>query len=528
MTDGSLGFLSPFGDPIAAPREWTPAFVEAVLPAGNEWQFASLRLNGVELPLSLRRLGGKARLVAEWPRSGPGKYKLRLTAAGGSADTVIEVQPSKLSKTQFAQLIDELETSLPISIALGIQRLGGLAGVTLIPPQESTLATEVHRLRVAVLGDRRTRGLVDILRDVANDPHQMLRSTGLWVRRANARRPDPNRAHLALLRPANVASGRDPVEVYDGRVEHSFDAYENRLVRSFLTQVEHRLTRLTHLPDRGEHSAILDDAARLGKALRRAKRNSAFLADVSELSIAPDRVSMVLLRRPQYRAALEAFLRFQRGQSVRIDDPAMDAPLEELPYLYQLWCTLGVIHALLATGDELGYRITSERLIGRDSAGLYLRPLPDGKAAVSLANPETGTRVRLIPERTYAAGTSGLHSLSFAQRPDVAIEVLHSSGDTTVWIFDPKYKLDGEISAGAANTNPLKVDIDKMHAYRDSVRAADGTRVVRYAAILYPGQTHVFPDGIEAIGALPLADSDWISTVTPILRRALTESVTRW
>jgi hypothetical protein len=33
---------------------------------------------------------------------------------------------------------------------------------------------------------------------------------------------------------------------------------------------------------------------------------------------------------------------------------------------------------------------------------------------------------------------------------------------------------------------PKKVDIDKMHAYRDAIRDADDYRVVRFAGILYP------------------------------------------
>jgi hypothetical protein len=520
MSPGTLRVLNLSGDSIESPREWAPAFVEVMLGETSEWQAATVRLNDTELPLSLRRIGGTTRVVAEWPRAGPGKYRLRLTTASTTSDRVVEIQPSKLTKSQFALLIHELETSLPLSIALGVQQLGGLAGVTLVPPREVTLATELHRLRIAVEGDGRTRGLVEILRGVSSDPHQMLRSTGLWVRREHARRPDPNRAHHALLRPANAESGRKLVEVCDGRVEHSFDTYENRLVRSFLTQVERRLSRLTLYADRDEDVSVPRAVRALLEVVRRSKRAAAFLEEVPDLAAPPDRVSMVLLRRPYYRAALEAFLRFQRGQSVRIDDRAMDAPLEQLPYLYQLWCTLGVIQALLAVANERGYRVVSERLIGRDSAGLFLRPLPDGKPAVTLVHDASGTRVQLIPERTYAPNASGLHSLSFTQRPDIGIEASRPNAATAIWLFDPKYKLDGEIGAGATNTSPLKVDIDKMHAYRDAIRDGDGVRAVRYAAILYPGQTCVFPDGIEAISAVPPSDQ-WNSRVKVTLQSAL-------
>jgi hypothetical protein len=520
MNDATLRMLNASGNAIESPREWTTGFVEVNL--GNrtsDWQTATLRLNGVELALSLRRLGDMTRVVAEWPRAGPGKYRLRLSAFGAAIDRVVEIRPSKLTHGQFSQVIEELETVLPLSIALGMQRLGGLVGVALTRPREATLATELYRLQVAVRGDERTRGLIDILHGIGSSPHEMLRSTGLWVHRANARRPDPNRAHVALLRPRNAATQRQPVEVYDSRVEHTFDTYENRLVLSFFSQVERRLARLARLADGREQASLLNDASSLLDALRIAKRRAEFLDDVPHLWVPPDRVSMVLLRRPHYRSALEAFLRFHRGQSVRIDDARMDAPLEEFPHLYQLWCTLGVIDAMLSVACELGFQLVTERLIARDGAGLFFRALPDGKPAVVLLHRDRGTRVRLIPERTYGAARDSLHSLSFTQRPDIAIEVVDPAGKTAVWLFDPKYKLDGEI--GTESAMPLKVDIDKMHAYRDAIRGADETRVVEFAAILYPGQTHTFRGGVEAISALPPISSDSFARLRSVLHSAL-------
>ena len=54
-------------------------------------------------------------------------------------------------------------------------------------------------------------------------------------------------------------------------------------------------------------------------------------------------------------------------------------------------------------------------------------------------------------------------------------------------LFDPKYKLDSETNGEPGDGKPKKVDIDKMHAYRDAIRLADGDRVIRYAATNYPG-----------------------------------------
>jgi predicted component of viral defense system (DUF524 family) len=304
------------------------------------------------------------------------------------------------------------------------------------------------------------------------------------------------------------------------------DVYENRLVRSFLGQVERRLRRLSNALATVGSTSLREEACELIAVLQGARQRASFLEDVGELTAPPDRVSMVLLRRPEYRSALQAFLRFQQGQSIRIDDSALDAPLEQLPYLYQLWCTLHVIERLLTVAAELGYRVIVEGLIGRDTGGYYVRPLPDGRPAVELLHPPSERRVRLVPERTYAPAkppTTDLHSVSFAQRPDIAIEVTDRVTGVSIIVFDPKYKLDGE-NAGTAGgeSGPLKVDIDKMHAYRDAIRGASDRHVVSLAAILYPGKPVAFRGGVEAIGALPSQHGHWLGRVTDVLRSALT------
>ncbi len=121
----------------------------------------------------------------------------------------------------------------------------------------------------------------------------------------------------------------------------------------------------------------------------------------------------------------------------------------------------------------------------------------------SLEHPIHKTRVSVILERTY--GPHGhLHSISFEQRPDIAVEIQTSDGPPRIYLFDPKYKLEGGHS-GVNNSNglPKKEDIDKMHAYRDTIRDQKQRRVVQYAAILYPGTYQRYGDNIEALQAYP-------------------------
>jgi hypothetical protein len=489
------------GAPVAAPREWTQLWVDVRIPV-EEWTSAELWRGTEPMPLAVRRLGRTVRIVAEWPRSGTGNYELRLQWRSGEYRLPLTVQPEKLSRNSYARLLEDLEARLPASVALGLQRVGGLSGLELLPPQESTLAEEVQRLRRAILGTSERPGLADLLIEIARDPHSILASHELWVRRGSARRPHPARLVHALSRAGNLSIDRKPMRVLDSRVEHTVDVYENRLLKTFTSQVERRLHRVRRLP---LAPALQDELEVLRHRLEIAKRQAAFLADVGVLDHVPDRVSMVLLKRPAYRAALEGYLDFQRRVVVRLETAALDSPLENLPYLYQVWGTLTVIDVLLAVGEAAGFRLEHEHLVGREGGGAFLRVLPDGKPAVRLVHPATGADVRVIPERSYPAGMGpGLRSITYTQRPDVAVEVRVPGERPRVYLFDPKYKLDGEIlEGGGGDGKPKKVDIDKMHAYRDAIRDADGERVVEYAAILYPGPEQIFPDGIEALHADP-------------------------
>lgn len=520
---GVLRLLDLSGVPAGSPREWTPMWVEAQIPLGD-WESAELVRGESALPLTLRRLAGEVRVLAEWPRSGPGNYELRLRSGRTLSRQTLTVHPEKIDEGSFRRLLEDLETRLPASIAVALQRLGGLAGLELLEPQRSTLAEELLRLRRAVLGTERRPGLAEILPRISRDPHQVLRTEELWVRRHRARRPHPARLAQALVRSGNLSVDLRPERVVDTRVEHSVDVYENRLVRAYVDQVARRLRRIARVLTATGDESMLAQAAALAHRLDLGRRSASFLAGVSELTRPPTEVTMVLQARPDYRAALEGFLEFQRSVAVRLEEGAVDAPLENLPHLYQLWGTLQVLDVLLDVGIELGYRLERERLVAAGRGGTFLRVLPDGQSAVVLAHPERGMRARLIPERSYRGQGTGLHSITYTQRPDLALEVQDAAAGARVYLLDPKYKLDGEALEGEEPAGkPKKVDLDKMHAYRDAIRDAGGRRVVRYAAILYPGPEHRYSDGIEALSAYPGAEESLRWRVREMLREALSD-----
>jgi hypothetical protein len=115
-----------------------------------------------------------------------------------------------------------------------------------------------------------------------------------------------------------------------------------------------------------------------------------------------------------------------------------------------------------------------------------------------------------------------LTSISFRQIPDAVLEVQRPGAPTEIYIFDPKYKLQSE-EAGAASADgqPVKMDIDAMHAYRDAIRDEAGDRAVRYAGIMYPGPKVTYSAGLEALPAMPENPELLRQALRQIVRRCL-------
>lgn len=501
---GGLRFLDQEGQEVDAPREWEPALVE-VLVTPARWEQVRLHFQGGELPLYLRRLRGELRVLADWPRSGAGHHRLQLLRDVESAaeNYVVTIRPRKLSGEQFAHLLADLET-LPGAVALSLQRMGALSGVKLLPHSETTLAAEAARLRRAVSGHAGRPGLLTVMTRIAADPHRVLRHTHEWVPRERARRPSPALLAASATLRHNVGKDGLPTRVMDTRVEHTVDVYENRLVKTFYEQVRVRVRRLLPALLAAKQNAAWSEMQGLDEDLRRARRQAAFFDNVGRLSHLPLRVTMVLLKRPLYRAAFEGLIELHRSAWAVLDSPGLDSPLENLPSLYQHWGTLQVFHAALEAAADLGYEIKQQTLVGRKPGSVFVRILPDGLTAVTLEHPQHGTRAELAVERSYAKA-SGLRSASYSQRPDVTLEVHPQTRAPRLYIFDPKYKLIAEeANAGRSDGKPRKEDIDKMHAYRDAIRDTAGERVVEYAAIMYPGsESKTYGVGLEALSSLP-------------------------
>jgi predicted component of viral defense system (DUF524 family) len=369
--------------------------------------------------------------------------------------------------------------------------------------------------------------LATALQAISRDPYQILRKREEWVDRERVRRLEPVGLIAAIRQPNNLDPElRLPNRAPDVRVEQSVDVYENRLLRSFHDEVAARLRRLAGaLEAQGTYAPVVE-AEDLIVQLHRSRQAASFLDDVAQLGQLPTRVTMVLLKRREYRSMLEAYLRFRRSAFVQLDEPALETPLEELPDLYELWGTLLVIETLLDVAVEAGYVVERQQLAKHLNGSIYLKVLADGEAALELRQPVTDTTVKLIPQRRYiSAATDGLRTISFWQIPDISVDIRHDD-QRTVLLFDPKYKLRSEEDAEPGDGKPKKIDIDTMHAYRDAIRTTEDERAVVYAGILYPGPEFRYGDGIEALSARPLEPEVLQARVREVLASALKASTT--
>ena len=118
----------------------------------------------------------------------------------------------------------------------------------------------------------------------------------------------------------------------------------------------------------------------------------------------------------------------------------------------------------------------------------------------------------MTPQRSFTT-KSDIRSISFIQKPDITIARTDANGAKTLFLLDPKYKLDSQDWNPDADPRPKKEDIDKMHSYRDAIRLRDGRRASRYAAILYPGPNVTYELGLEALSVLPGAEQQFRATI---------------
>ena len=144
------------------------------------------------------------------------------------------------------------------------------------PSSESAVSTvgdpEMDALRLAVRGQGRRPGLVDVLPRLQRSHRKLLVRNEMWTKGELARHPEPREVIRSMRRPGNVDEKRRVVQTFDARRTMIADVHENRVVRYTVEEV---LTRLIIRSRAGndEANTLLPEERRLAITPHRADRH---------------------------------------------------------------------------------------------------------------------------------------------------------------------------------------------------------------------------------------------------------------
>ena len=473
-----------------SPREWREYWL--LLPdILGDWRETSCWLQGQRLSVSCMLVKDRPCAVVFWERAGPGRYRIEARCGETSWDETVEVEPETIDRAAFASLLTDLARDLPASIALSLWSAGVLP-TALRPADPPTLPEELLRLRHTVQGlPDGPPGLRAILRSVAQGPVMRLDREPEMRPVERALRPDLSRLGPLLATLPLDQCGR-PKRIVDMRPFESFDTPENRFIAYFTRILQRRLRRLEGL---AQSVPDLDpgEVADLKQVLGRSIRSFPEIADLRSLPTPP--ASQAMLRLAPYRQALRLWFRFKQSLAAVLEGLPLDSPIDDLPYLYEIWGTLCVVQGTLKALQNANWTVDHQEVIGKTSNGFVVQVFESSRPSITAHSGDGAFRLELIPQAYASVQGHGLRALSHLMIPDTAILLWRASRLETVLVFDPKYKRD--------EYGPVMRDIDAMHTYRDGIRAADGRQVVAYAAIIYPGADRDYAGQVGAISGIP-------------------------
>lgn len=230
------------------------------------------------------------------------------------------------------------------------------------------------------------------------------------------------------------------------------DNAENRFVLALLEQVADLIAAILRTPWWGEvpepRRAVLRG---LQYEVRRRAGHPLF-AEVGAMTVLPVQ-SRVLTRREGYRQLFACWAMLNQARAPLLNQLETAIEMRDVDLLYEQWC-------FFALAERIG------RIHGT----------PPSYAAPTSTGPVDWNAHATFPggsSLTYNATRTG-YSLPF--RPDL----MWSKDERPIAVFDAKFRAELPKESKDWESDPRRADIDKMHAYRDSLGVASAT-------VLFPG-----------------------------------------
>lgn len=466
---------------LTAPKEWEIAWIELVQCQRDAVCF----LHNTPLSVYEKHIAGSWRVVLYWKQANAGEYTLLINGERVS----FWIYPYKLNLAAFEKLLHDLEYQLPCSIALALKQQQVLVGMRLRYTTTPSLAQEKLRITTAV------NSLCQLLPLINQSVQKNLSPRHRQVAIEQVRRP--------VLSTTNLLSQHTMWEQYS---ESHFDTTENQLVKYFIKLLQQKIQQLFIF------SAIRSDMQVLQKKLQQlTQAYQPFFQHVTQVNHAPLYNNPVFQYIPCYQALLQSYLNYHQYGFIDLHAPQLRAPLNHMPWLYQMWTGLKVIQRLILQAKKMGYQIQQQYLYQLHDPHYILKLLPANRVILTLSHQDKKKTIQLIPERIYHDKSC----MSHRQTPDLALEITDShQAIPKVYLFETKYKLK------RPQDKPYKADIDKLHAYRDAI-LYQGQKIVCHAVLLYLGQTYHYPSGLQAIQAHPDHETALHQELDSILYQAL-------
>lgn len=360
-----------------------------------------------------------------------------------------------------------------------------------------------------------------------------------------------------------------PEHVVATRRTECVDTLENRFVKYALGFFLNRLRMFEGiLKSRKKDGSAISVEVDLKAVTRMLSRwlAHAFFRDIGPLERMPTS-SVVLQRREGYREILRKWLQFQSGTQLawKPGEDIYAANQRKMSTLYEYWCFFRLLRIVCRIFDVNTSEV-ARKMIGKGADGLSL-VLKAGNTLTlegMFDSGRVGARYRrLAVEYSYNRTFSGKNreqSWTLPMRPDytlafrplgMRVEEAIANDLVTYVHFDAKYKaqdivsslkqigtsveeddksMDTDDESAETKRDVKRVDILKMHAYRDAIRRTGG------AYVLYPGTEakidrengEILP-GLGAFQMSPSHDSsEKIAGFLMDVARHLCDRVTRW
>jgi hypothetical protein len=334
----------------------------------------------------------------------------------------------------------------------------------------------------------------------------------------------------ATLRPGG---GLLPRDIAVDQAAPTTDTYEQRLLKHLLGLLVRRARFLAALAER--ELARLDDSARVRRARidqiaagstsaaqrLRELRERPFLAEVRPLP-AFRGPTPLFQRDAAYREVYRMWQAQRQPPFVAFDSPLFSLPIADLPHIYEIWCTLCVVRAVLALGGTVreqhlvappGARHEEPTLdfnldlveqtpllvIDQGDCELTLRYQPHYRPLTKDEGRKTKGVDTAHSSSARRPSSDRLGSLDRHTRvPDLAIEVRRPGAPPRVLVFDAKYRLDADGRGVPQDA------LAEAYAYYGAIGWA-GQRATLGALLLYPGAgaAELFASGVGAVPLLP-------------------------